>query len=139
LYLRRDMDHRSIIIFDGLCNFCNGAVNFIIKRDPKKVFVFTPMQSSTAKELMKRYQITTVGIDTVVLIKNGVYSVRSKAVLEIAKDLTGFWHFSRVLLILPVSVRDCCYRLFARYRYKLFGKQDSRMAPTAEIRDRFIE
>ncbi|MCP4337516.1 MAG: DUF393 domain-containing protein [Desulfobulbaceae bacterium] len=133
------MDHRSIIIFDGLCNFCNGAVNFIIKRDPKKVFVFMPMQSSTAKELMKRYQIATVGIETVVLIRNGVYSVRSEAVLEITKYLTCFWHFFRVLLILPVSVRDFCYRLFARYRYKLFGKQDSCMVPTTVVGDRFIE
>jgi predicted DCC family thiol-disulfide oxidoreductase YuxK len=133
------MDQRSIIIFDGLCNFCNGAVNFIIKRDPKKIFVFTPMQSSIAKELMKRYQVATVGIETVILIKNGIYSVRSDAVLEIAKDLTGFWHFLRVLRILPVSVRDYCYRLFARHRYKLFGWRKSCMVPTTEIRDRFIE
>lgn len=133
------MDKRSIIVFDGVCNFCNGAVHFIIKRDPRGVFSFTPMQSDTAKDLMLKYHISAVGFETVLLIKNEVCYLRSDAVLEIAQDLTGFWHLFRALRILPVPIRDYIYKLFARNRYNLFGKRQSCMVPTAEIRNRFIE
>ena len=133
------MDNRYIIVFDGVCNFCNGIVHFIIKRDPKRLFVFTPLQGDTAKYLMLKYQVSASGSNTILLIKDGICYIRSNAVLEIAKDSTGFWHFFRILLILPVPIRDYCYKLFAQNRYKLFGKRESCMPPTVEIRDRYIE
>lgn len=132
------MDSINIVIFDGVCNFCNGAVNFIIKRDPEGVFAFTPMQSDLAKELMEKHQIYNVGVDTFLLIKNGQCFVFSSAALEIAKDLTGFWYMFNVFRLVPVPIRDFFYKVFARNRYALFGRQDQCMVPSNEVRSRFV-
>jgi predicted DCC family thiol-disulfide oxidoreductase YuxK len=132
------MDDRHIIIFDGVCIFCNGAVNFIIKRDPLGRFVFTPMQSPAGQKLMEEYGATIVGIDTFLLVKDGQSFEHTDAALEIAKDLGGLWHWFRVLKVLPRPFRDYFYRLFARNRYKLFGRRESCMVPTASIRERFL-
>lgn len=132
------MDSRNIVIFDGVCNFCNGSVNFIIKRDPEGVFAFTPMQSDLAKELMEKHQIFNVGIDTFLLIKDGQCFIFSSAALEIAKDLTGFWYLFNILKLIPAPVRDFFYKLFARNRYNLFGRKEHCMVPTTAIRSRFV-
>lgn len=132
------MDSRNIVIFDGVCNFCNGAVHFIINRDPKGIFVFAPMQSNLAKELMTKHQINNDGVDTFLLVKNDRCFVFSSAALEIAKDLTGFWSVLRIFKWVPASIRDAFYKLFARNRYALFGKQDHCMVPTADVKSRFI-
>ena len=117
------MDNRYIVIFDGVCNFCNGAVNFIIKRDPNGVFAFAPMQSALAQEIMNKYEIHNVGIDTFLLIKNEQCFVFSSAALEITKDLSGFWYIFNVLKLVPRRIRDYFYKVFARNRYTLFGRQ----------------
>ena len=132
------MDNRHIVIFDGLCNLCNGAVNFIIKRDPKAIFVFTPIQSDLADKLMRDHQIISAEIDTFLLIKNGKAHIRTDAALEITKDLSGLWFLFRVFRIIPPSLRDILYRLIAKNRYKHFGKRDECMIPTQELRERFI-
>ena len=131
--------HRHIIIFDGVCNFCIGAINFIIKRDRAEQFVFTPMQSEIGQELIQKYGAKMVGVDTFLLIKNGQCYGRTDAALEITRDLSGFWYLSRVLKILPRPIRDYFYSLFARNRYALFGRRDACMVPGANVRDRFIE
>lgn len=132
------MKNRPIIIFDGVCNFCNGAVNFIIKRDPCAQFTFTPMQSALAKKLMVQYQINNVGIDTFLLIKNDQAFVFSNAALEITKDLSGYWYLFTVFKFIPSRLRDVVYKLFARNRYTLFGRSDTCIMPTKEIRSRFV-
>jgi predicted DCC family thiol-disulfide oxidoreductase YuxK len=133
------MSQRYIVIFDGVCNFCNGAVNFIIRRDPKALFSFTPMQSDSGKRLIEKYDATMVGGDTFLLIKNGQCYERTDAAIEIAGDLNGLWSMFRVFKILPKSFRDYFYRLFARNRYKLFGRREECMIPSPEVRGRFIE
>ena len=133
------MDNRRIIIFDGVCNFCNGAVNFIIKRDPSGVFVFTPMQSDIARSLIEKYKVPEVGVDTFLLIKDNECHMRTNAALEIAKELSGHCYLFGVLKVLPVSFRDYFYKLFARNRYNLFGKREVCMIPTPDVRARFIE
>jgi len=137
--MRGVMNNRYIVIFDGVCNFCNGAVNFIIKRDPEGLFAFTPMQSELAKELMLRYAINNVSVDTIVLIKNDQCFVFSSAALEIAKDLTGYWYMFNVFKVIPSFVRDLIYKLFARNRYRLFGRQDTCIVPNEDVRSRFID
>ena len=132
------MNSRHIVIFDGVCNFCNGAVNFIIKRDPEGLFVFTPMQSDLASELMEQHQIDTLGLDTLILIKGGQCYIFSTAALEITKGLTGFWYLFNLFKLVPAPIRDYCYRVFARNRYALFGRQEACMVPTAEVRQRFV-
>jgi len=133
------MEGHQIIIFDGVCNFCNGAVNFIIKRDSKGVFKFAPMQSEIAQELLLKHQARAeVGDDTFILIKNGQCFERTNAALEITKDLEGLWFIFRAFKIVPSVVRDYFYRVLARNRYKLFGKRAACMMPTKEVRDRFL-
>jgi len=85
------MEESQIVIFDGICNFCNGAVNFIIKRDSKAVFKFTPTQSKIAQDLLLKHQVPEVGYDSFVLIKNGQSFLRTNAAFEITKNLDGFW------------------------------------------------
>lgn len=132
------MNNPHIVIFDGVCNFCNGAVNFIIQRDPESVFAFTPMQSELARELMERFYVPDVGMDTLVLIKEGKCYVLSDAALEIARDLTGPWRFCYVFKVVPRPIRDAVYKLFARNRYTLFGKKDACMVPSEEVKSRFL-
>lgn len=131
-------DQRQLVIFDGVCHFCNGAVNFIIKRDPTGIFVFSPMQTEFAKSLLAQHQITNVGVDTLVLIKNGQCLIYSTAALEIAKELRGLWFCFSIFRWLPVSFRDACYKLFARNRYRLFGRQASCMVPDEQVKARFL-
>ncbi len=132
------MDNRPIVIFDGVCNLCNGAVNFIIKRDPEGVFAFTPMQSDLAQELINKHKIHNVGVDTFLLIKNDQCYVFSSAALEIAKDLSGFWYAFNIFKFVPIIIRDFLYKLFARNRYTLFGRQETCMVPTEGMRSRFV-
>jgi predicted DCC family thiol-disulfide oxidoreductase YuxK len=132
------MDYNQIIIFDGICNFCNGAVNFIIRRDSRAAFKFAPMQSKEAQELLQKYQIPEAGYDSFVLIKNGQPFLRTNAALEITKDLDGFWFMFRAFKIVPAVVRDYFYRILARNRYTLFGKRAACMMPKKEVRDRFL-
>jgi len=133
------MDNRQLIVFDGVCNFCNGAINFIIERDPNKVFVFTPMQSDIAQKYIEEFQATKVGFDTFLLIKNGNCYYRTDAALEIAKDLAGPWYLFRIFKVLPRGLRDFFYRAFARNRYALFGRKDVCMVPTEDVKGRFLE
>jgi predicted DCC family thiol-disulfide oxidoreductase YuxK len=132
------MDDRYIVVFDGVCNFCNSAVNFIIKRDPEGIFVFAPMQTELAKQLMQKHEIYNADIDTFLLIKNDQCFVFSNAALEITKDLTGLWYLFNVFRVIPSSVRDTIYKAFGRNRYRLFGRQETCIIPTEEVRTRFI-
>ncbi|WP_166254881.1 thiol-disulfide oxidoreductase DCC family protein [Marinobacter salicampi] len=134
------MDTRYIVIFDGVCNFCNGAVNFIIARDPEKRFAFVPVQSKLARELMSNHGIeqgSEAGVDTLVLIKEGRCYLRTDAVLEITRDLDGFWWLLNVFRILPRAFRDWFYRAFARRRYRLFGKRTQGRVLSPDEKDRF--
>lgn len=131
-------ENKPIVIFDGVCAFCNRSVNFIIKRDPKAVFLFAPMQSQAAQDLMHRYHIADISNDTFILIKNNRYLLRTDAALEITKDLTGHWYLLRIFIFLPKGFRDWFYNLFAQNRYKLFGKTESCMIPTEDIKNRFL-
>lgn len=131
-------DTRYVVIFDGICNVCNGAVNFVIKRDPQGKFAFTPMQTELARELTDKFGLHTEGMDTFILIKEGRGYVFSTAALEISRDLSGYWYLFNVFRIIPAPIRDFFYKLFARNRYRLFGKRDQCMVPSAEVRSRFV-
>ncbi len=127
-----------IIVFDGVCHFCNGAVNFIIRRDSQAKFSFVPMQSELAQVLIEKYQVANVGVDTFLLIKDEKAHVCSDAALTIASELDGYWYLLGVFKVIPRAVRDWLYRLLAKNRYSLFGRSDECMVPTPEVRDRFI-
>ena len=129
---------KYIVIFDGCCLFCNAAVHFIINRDPQAHFVFTPMQSALAKALMQQYCVNNKSIDSLVLIKNDQCYLYSDAVIEISKSLTGYWFVLSIIKIIPQCIRDYGYQLFAKNRYRLFGKKTSCVMPSKAIKSRFI-
>ncbi len=127
----------SIVLFDGVCNFCNGSVNFIIRNDPEKRFKFAALQSETGQELRAKYGIGD-DVDSIVLIENDKAYTHSTAALRIAKTLGGIWSLGYVGIIVPAFIRDFLYRKFAENRYRLFGRQDACMLPTPDVRDRFL-
>lgn len=133
------MDNNHIIVFDGVCNLCNRGVQFVIRRDPKGVFAFTPIQSEIGQYLLKKYHHTKDISETFLLIKNGVCYTRSEAAIEVCRDLSGLQLLCNIMAKIPVSVRDFIYDLIARNRYKLFGKKESCMLPAEKFRSRFLE
>jgi predicted DCC family thiol-disulfide oxidoreductase YuxK len=129
---------KAIVLFDGVCNFCNGTVNFIIRRDRKDNFRFAPLQSEIGQKLLRQYDLNAPGIDSVVLIENGRAFTHSTAALKIARQLGGAWQIFSIFQFVPRPARDFFYRLFARNRYRLFGKREVCMMPTWEIKARFL-
>jgi len=127
----------SIVLFDGVCNFCNDSVNFIIRHDRDNKFKFATLQSDIGQELRAEYNVGE-DIDSIVLIENDQAFTHSAAGLRIAKALGGIWSLGYIFIIVPAVIRDWFYKLFARYRYWLFGKKEVCMIPTPEVRERFL-
>jgi predicted DCC family thiol-disulfide oxidoreductase YuxK len=133
-------ENKKIILFDGVCNLCNGFIQFIIKRDTDDVFRYTSLQSEIGKKLLLERNIDALTTDSVVLIEPGVaYYIKSDAALQIANYLKGYSSFSRILYLIPSSLRDIVYDIIARYRYVWFGKKDTCMIPTPELRAKFLD
>lgn len=132
------MDEYPIILFDGVCNFCNSAVNFVLKQDKKGVFRFAPLQSEAGQKLLQQYNLPTKEFDSFVLIDNGNVYKKSAASLRVMNKLPWYWKEAQVLRIIPTAFRDAIYDFIAKNRYKWFGKKEHCMIPTAEIRSRFL-
>lgn len=135
--MNKQLTH-SIILFDGVCNLCNGAVNFVIKRDTGNVFKFTPLQEKQGVLLLKTHAVDTQKLDSIVLIENEKVYVKSSAALRIAKKLSNLWPLFFVLLIIPSFIRDGVYDFIAKNRYKWFGKKEQCMIPTQGLREKFL-
>ncbi len=133
------MTNDQLVIFDGVCNLCNSTVLFIIKRDRHKRFSFTPYQSSVAHNILQQYGLPATDQSTVVYVKNGVPCFKSKAVLEILRDLGCCWNLLYILIVIPPVIRDFAYDIIAKNRYGVFGKRESCMIPTSELMDRFLQ
>ncbi len=129
----------SIVLFDGVCNFCDATVRFIIDRDVKNVFQFTSIQSETGQALLKKYNAPN-DLSTIVLIdtKKGVVNTKSSAILKIAKHLKAPWFLAYVFIIVPKPLRDMAYTIFAKNRYRWFGKKEVCEIPTLEVQSRFL-
>lgn len=130
---------KNILLFDGVCNLCNGAVQFIIKRDPKRKFKFASLQSQAGQSFLKEHNLSTSELNTFVYLKNEQHFTKSTAVLHVLKDLGGLYKFFYSFIIIPKPIRDFFYRLISKSRYSLFGKKDQCMIPSPETNDRFIE
>lgn len=129
---------KKIILFDGVCNLCNGLVRFIIKRDRTGSIKFAPLQSAAGKEVLRSAGAGKIDSDTVVYSRNPMTFVKSDAILEIFKDMGGPWRLLHVLRFIPRFIRDAVYDLVARYRYRIFGRKDECMIPDRSVKDRFI-
>lgn len=127
-----------IVLFDGICVFCNNSVNFIIRNDPKGKFRFVAMQSEIGQETLRRNGLPADFIDSIVLVENGRVFTHSTAALRVARELRGAWPIFYAFIIVPRFLRDWVYGLVARNRYRFFGKHDVCMVPTPEVRARFL-
>jgi len=133
-------ENHKIILFDGVCNLCNGAIQFMIKRDKQDVFRYTALQSDTAQKLIEERGIDTEKIDSIILIDPGVaYYIKSDAALEIGKHLRGYRTISSLLLGIPRGIRNFAYDFIARSRYDWFGKKQECMIPTPELKAKFLD
>ena len=133
-----DTEKSAVVLFDGVCNFCNSSINFIIEHDKKNYFKFAPLQSEIAQKLLKENNLDSPDIDSVILIEDGKAFTHSTAALKIARGLGGIWSVGYVFIVIPKFIRDFFYKLFAKNRYRLFGKKDACMMPTPEIRAKFL-
>lgn len=132
--------NKKIILFDGVCNLCDAAVQFVIKHDKKDIFRFASLQSDLGQEIIKYIGINNSNIDSIILYQSGIaYYYKSDAVLEIAKNLSGFFYFITIFKILPIKLRNYIYDYIAKNRYKWYGKKDTCMIPTKELKSKFLE
>ncbi|OAD92424.1 thiol-disulfide oxidoreductase [Aequorivita soesokkakensis] len=128
----------KIILFDGVCNLCNGAVTYIIKRDKKNVFKFAALQSEIGQQLISKFNIDTSKVDSIILIDGEKHYTKSSAALHIAKQLSGAYPLLFGFMIVPKFIRNSVYDYIAKNRYKWFGKKESCMIPTVELKSKFL-
>ena len=136
--LQKSEEHSAIVLFDGVCNFCNSSVNFIIRHDKQGYFKFAPIQSEIGKAMCEKLAIDIQRVDSIILIENDSYKIKSTAILIIAKKLNGAYPLLFGFIIIPRFFRDAIYDLIALNRYKWFGRKESCMIPTPDVRSRFI-
>lgn len=127
----------GILLFDGVCHFCNSSVQFIIKRDQAAYFRFASIQSEAGQALLAQYNIPT-DVDSVILIEDGRAYTESTAALKVCRQLDGTWKLFYALIMVPPFVRNFFYRLFAKKRYRLFGQKNTCMLPTTKQKTRFL-
>ena len=125
-------------MFDGVCNLCSGLVSWIIKWDRKGRIHFATLQSDTGQVLLEHFNISTPDLDSLVYIEGNNYYIKSTGVLKILHEMGGIWRFFDILFILPRSARDWLYDRVAARRYSYFGKRQSCMVPTDDIKARFL-
>jgi predicted DCC family thiol-disulfide oxidoreductase YuxK len=131
-------DH-SVVIFDGVCNLCNGVVDFIIRRDQRAYFRFASNQSPSGQRLLSRFGVAGGDVGTMYLIEGDTLYERSSAALHIASRLRFPWSLLSIGLGIPASIRDAVYDLIAQNRYRLFGRQETCRVPTPDERSRFLD
>jgi len=131
------MQH-PIIFFDGVCNLCTGSVKFVIKRDKKDQFRFAALQSEEAERYLSPFNLNLKDLNTIILLEDGKVYKRSTAALRIARHLDAGWPLLYSFIIIPEVIRDYLYKQIANRRYKLWGKEESCMVPTAELKTKFI-
>ena len=129
---------QSVILFDGVCNLCNGFVQFVVRNDRKGKFKFASLQSEFSQRELSTWNIDHQQISTVILLDGGRIYSKSTAALKILRKLDGFWPLLFVFIVVPKFLRDAVYNTVAKNRYKWFGKKESCMLPTPELKDRFL-
>lgn len=135
----RENNYNEIILFDGVCNLCNGFVQFVLKNEQKKTIRFTSLQSKIGQKLVKEYQIDSQEMDSIVFIKDGKSYIKSRAVLSILNYLVFPWNVLVIFKWVPTPLSNMVYDLIARNRYRFFGKQESCWLPTPDFKMRFLD
>lgn len=132
------MNENPVILFDGICNYCNNVVNFIIRQDKKKVFRFATLQSNFGQRILKENNLPTDVFESFILLDKGKLYKKSAAGLRLYNKLPWCWKWIQLFWIFPRFLRDGVYGVIAKNRYKWFGKRGQCMVPTPELRERFL-
>lgn len=132
-------ENKKIILFDGVCNLCSSAVQFIIKHDKKDIFRFVALQSEKGISICKHLGISFSKMDSIILYNPGIaYFYKSSAIIEIAKNFGGLWKLIPIFRIVPIFISDRIYDYVAKNRYNWYGKKESCMIPTPELKSKFL-
>ena len=132
-------DDAAVVLFDGVCNLCNGFVQFVLPRDPEGKYRFASLQSDVGRELLADHDLPTDELESIVLIEDGEAYVKSAAVIRIATGLGGAYRLLAPFRHVPRSVRDRVYDFVADNRYRWFGRKDRCMMPSGDAESRFLE
>lgn len=132
--------NKQLILFDGVCNLCNNSVTKVIKNDPKHHFLFAPLQSNVGQSVIAKYSIDTEDTDSIILYSSDFgIKTKSSAALHVAKKMAFPYNLAVMFFIIPPFIRNLVYDYVAKNRYKWYGKKDSCMIPTPELKARFLE
>ncbi|ARV08563.1 thiol-disulfide oxidoreductase [Winogradskyella sp. PC-19] len=133
--------HKQLILFDGVCNLCNSSVLYVIKRDKENQFLFAPLQSKIGETIINEFNIDTTQTDSILLFKPETHKITSKstAALKVAKSLGFPTNILSIFLIVPTGIRNWVYDFIAKNRYKWYGKKESCMIPTPELKSKFLD
>jgi predicted DCC family thiol-disulfide oxidoreductase YuxK len=132
------MIKKPIILFDGVCNLCDNAVQFIIRHDPGEKFLFASLQGEFGQQLMKQYNLPSANFNSFILLQNNKVFNKSTGALKVAKQIKGAWKLLYIFIVVPKFIRDAVYTWIANNRYKWFGKKDDCMIPTPQLKTRFL-
>ena len=132
------MKEGPVILFDGVCNLCNGSVQYVIRHDRHAIFKFASLQSDSGQQLLHKYHLPQSNFNSFVLIEDDKAYTRSTAALKVAAKLSGIVKLLYGFIIVPAFIRDAVYNFIARNRYKWFGKKDTCMIPTPALKSRFL-
>jgi predicted DCC family thiol-disulfide oxidoreductase YuxK len=130
---------KPLILFDGVCNLCNGSIQFVIKHDKESKFLFASLQSEKGQEILKHLGLKTDNFDSFILLDKGEIYTKSSGVLKEAAILGGWFKIFTIFYLVPTFIRDLFYSFVAKNRYRFFGKKDACMIPTPELKARFLQ
>lgn len=129
----------AVVLFDGVCNLCNGFVNFVVDRDPQRRLSFAWLQSRGGMELREKCRANDEELETILFVEGGKCYARSDAVLRILRRLRWPYQMAFALIVLPRPIRDRMYFWVVRNRYRWFGRSAECRVPTPELRSRILE
>lgn len=133
------MENQPVVLFDGVCNLCNGAVQWLILHDPNSKLRFASLQSDFGQSILKKNKLNTIDFNSFILVEGEKIWLKSNAALQVVRHLGGAWAWLGVLQIIPTFIRDFFYNIIAKNRYRWFGKKDECWLPTPELRARFLK
>jgi len=132
------MINKPVILFDGVCNLCSGSVQFILKRDKEKKFLFASLQSAYGQKLLQQFNLPADNFNSFILYQDGKVFIKSTGALKMFSQLKN-WGWVKIFWIIPKFLRDSVYNLIAKNRYKWFGKKEECWLPTPDLKARFLE
>jgi predicted DCC family thiol-disulfide oxidoreductase YuxK len=132
------MEKENIVLFDGVCNLCDGLVQFLIKRDRKFKLKFASLQSEIGASILQKHHLPLQNFESFVYIRKGKLFQKSSAGLLVLFDLGGIWRLLLIFYIIPWFIRDWVYLLVSKNRYRIWGKKESCMMPDPKFKARFL-